>query len=213
MQTHVLRGPFSTMKQTIKKPNARRGVLPALYMLFVLHLSAQGTQSTPVNTISSIGDALNSRGAVSWTETFPSLLGLSYQVSGNLKEVTADPSACSLKWTNVYTSSENDKLVETVLIRLGTISSVRVQPYSTYLKSQTEYKFEVSPEIYIVEVETDAPFERHRELYHKNKLKSEPKPPSDRVARVVFANEQAANTVMDGIRQAANSCKASKASP
>jgi hypothetical protein len=201
------------MKQAITKSNIRRGVLPAFYLLFALHLSAQGTQPTLVNTMSSIGNALNSRGAVSWTETFPSLIGLSYQISGNLKEVTADPSACSLKWTNVYTSSEGDKLVETVLLRLGMISSVRVQPYSTYLKSQTEYKFEVSPEIYIVEIETDAPFERHREFYHKNKLKPETKPPSDRLARVVFANEQAANTVMDGIRQAANSCKASKASP
>ena len=162
--------------------------------------------------MSSIGNALNNRGAVSWTETFPSLIGLSYRITGNLKEVTADPTACSLRWTNVYTSSEDDKLVETILVRLQMISSVRVQPYSTYLKSQTEYKFEVSPEIYIVEIETDAPFERHRDLYHKNKLKSETKPPSDHVARIVFADEQTANKVMDGIREAANSCKASKSS-
>jgi hypothetical protein len=200
------------MKQAITNRNIRRGILPAFYLLFALHLSAHGAQPALVNTMSSIGNALNNRGAVSWTETFPSLLGLSYKITGNLKEVTADPSACSLRWTSVYTSSEDDKLVETILVRLEMISSVRVQPYSTYLKSQTEYKFEVSPEIYIVEIETDAPFERHRDLYHKNKLKSETKPPSDRVARVVFADEQTANKVMDGIREAANSCKASRSS-
>lgn len=201
------------MKQTITQPNVGRAILPALYMLLVLHVSAQGTQPTLVNAMDSIGDALNNRGAVSWTETFPSLIGLSYKTTGNLKDVKADASACSLSWTSVYTSSEGDKLVETVLVRLAMLSSVRMQPYSTYLQSQTEYKFEVSPEIYIVEINTDAPLNRHRNFYHKNKLKSETKPPSDRIARIVFADEQTANKVADGIRQAANSCKASKSGP
>jgi len=93
------------------------------------------------------------------------------------------------------------------------LPSVRMQPYSTYLQSQTEYKFEVSPEIYIVEIKTDAPLERQRNFYHKNKLKSEAKPPSDRLARIVFADEQTANKVVDGIHQAANFCKTSKPGP
>ena len=70
-------------------------------------------------------------------------------------------------------TSSDDKLVEAVLVRLEMLSSARVQPYSEYLQSQTENKFEVSPAIYIVEMKTNAPLERHRNLYHKNKLKSD----------------------------------------
>ena len=194
------------------RPNSRPGILTTLWLLFALGALAQSTESTLVNTMNSIANALNSRGTVSWTETFPSLLGLSYTMTSNVKEVNADSSACSLRWTSVYTSSD-DKLVETDLVRLEMLSSVRVQPYSKYLQSQTENKFDVSPEIYIVEMKTDAPLERHRNLYHKNRLKSDTKPPSDREARIVFADEQTANEVVDRVRQAANSCKASKSSP
>jgi hypothetical protein len=38
-------------------------------------------------------------------------------------------------------------------------------------------KIEVSPDVYVVDMKTEGPLERHRELYHKNKLKSETKPP------------------------------------
>jgi len=194
------------------RPNNRWEILTALWLLFALRALAQGTEPTLVNTMNSMANALNSRGTISWTETFPGLLGISYTITSNLKEVNADSSACSLRWTSVYTSSD-DKLVEAVLVRLEMLSGVRVQPYSEYLQSQTENKFEVSPAIYIVEMKADAPLERHRNLYHKNKLKSDTKPPSALVARIVFTDEQTANKVADGIRQAAKSCKASKSSP
>ena len=184
-----------------------RGILTALWLLTALRLLAQGTEL--VNAMNSIANALNSRGTISWTESFPNLVGLSYTITSNLKEVNADSSACSLRWTSVYTSSD-DKLVETNLVRLEMLSSVRVRPYSEYLQSQTQNKFDVSREIYIVEMQTDAPLERHRNLYHKNKLKPDSKPPNDRKAGIVFADEQNANKVVDAIRQAAQACKASK---
>ena len=99
------------------------------------------------------------------------------------------------------------------LVKLEMLSSVRVQLYSEYLQSQTEDKFEVSPAIYIIEMKTNAPLERHRNLYHKSKLKSDTRQPSALVARIVFADEQTADKVADGIRQAAKSCEGSKSSP
>lgn len=187
-------------------PIDRRGILTALWLLLVLHVSAQGTKPTLVNTMNSIANALNSRGTVSWTETLPEIFGASYTVTSSLSEVNADSSACSLRWTTVYTSSD-DKLVESFLVRLEIVSSARVQSLSEYRQSQAVQKIEVSPEIYVVEMKTDAPLARHREFYHKNKLKQEKELPSDREARIIFADEQAANKVVDGIREAARSCR------
>jgi hypothetical protein len=197
------------MKQTMTRQNDRRATLTALWFLLVLHAPAQGTESTLVNTMNFIANALNSRGTISWTEELPDVFGARYTMTSNLAEVNADSSACSLGWTSVYTSS-GDKLVETNLVRLEMVSSVRVQPYSEYVQSEAQYKVEVSPETYIVEMKTDAPLTRHRELFHKEKLKSETKLPSDREARIVFSDEQTANKIMDGIRQAAKSCREAK---
>jgi hypothetical protein len=120
--------------------------------------------------MTSIANALNDRGTISWTETLPEIFGASYRITSSLKDVSADSSPCSLKWTSVYTSSD-DKLIETYLVRLEMVSSVRVQPLSEYKQSQAVQKLEVSPEFYVLVIKTDAPLESHRELSHKNKLK------------------------------------------
>lgn len=186
-------------------------VLTVSWLLLVQPVLGQGTESTPANTINFIANALNSRGNISWTETMPEVFGASYTMTSSLTAVNADSSACSLSWTSVYTASK-DKLIETYLVRFEMVSSVRVQPYSEYMKPEWEQKVEVSPETYVVVMNTDAPLERHRELYHNNKLKPETKLPSDREARIVFADEQTANKVADGIRQAAKSCRDSNPS-
>jgi len=186
-------------------------VLTVSWLLLVHHVAGQGTESTLANTMNFIANALNSRGNISWTETLPEVFGASYTITSSLTAVNADSSACSLSWTSVYTSSK-DKLVETYLVRLEIVSSVRVQPYSVYMKPEWEQKVEVSPETYVVVMKTDAPLARHRELYHNNKLKSETKLPSDREARIVFADEQTANKVADGIRQATKPCREDKPS-
>ena len=180
-------------------------ILSALCFLVALHVSAQGTELSLVNTMNLVANALTSRGVLSWTETLPDIFGASYKMNSSLTEVNADPSACSLSWKSIYTSS-SDKLIETYLVRLESVSSTRVQPYAEYRQSESEQKVEVSPEIFVVEIKTEAPLTRNRELYHGNKLKSETKLPSDREARVVFADEQIAKKVADGISQAAKSC-------
>lgn len=184
-------------------------VLTVSWLLLVHPVLGQGTESTLANTMNFIANALNNRGNISWTETMPEVFGASYTITSSLTAVNADSSACSLSWTSVYTSSE-DKLVETDLVRLEMVSSVRVQPYSEYRKPEWVQKVEVSPETYVLVMKTDAPLARHRELYHKNKLKSETKLPSDREGTIVFADEQTADKVADGIRQAAKSCRESK---
>lgn len=133
-------------------------------------------------------------------------------MTSRLKEVGADSSACSLKWTSVYTSSD-DKLIETDLVRLEMVSSVRVQRLSEYRQTQVVQKLELSPEFYVLKIETDAPLARNREMCHKNKLKADTKPPSNREAMIVFADVQTANTVVESIRQAAKFCKEAKSDP
>lgn len=185
-------------------------VLAASWLSFVLAVPGQSTE-TLANTMTSISSALSSRGAISWTETMPEIFGATYSTTNNLSEVNADSSACSLGWTSVYTAS-NDKLVETFLLKLGAVSSARVETYSEYRQHEWVQKVEVSPETYVVVMNTDAPLEKHRELYHNNKLKPESKPPSNREARILFSDEQTANKVADGIREAAKSCRESKPS-
>jgi hypothetical protein len=194
------------MKRTMTRQNDRWVTLTSLWFLLVLHATAQGTEPTLVNTMNSIANALNSRGTISWTEELTDVFGASYRMTSSLTDVNADSTACSLSWTSVYISSD-DKLVENYVVRLAIVSSARVQKYSDFRQSESAYKLAVSPEMYIVEMKTDAPLARHRELYHKNKLKSETKLPSDREARIVFSDQQTANKVADGIRQAAKSCR------
>jgi len=157
-----------------------------------------------------IANALNSRGTISWTESIPDVFGASYTMNSNLTDVNADSSACSLKWTSVYTSSD-DKLVETYLVNLGTISNVGVKPYSQYRKSEFQLKFEVLPETYVVVMKTEAPLAGNREKYHKNKSKSKTKLPNE--ARLLFSTEQTADTVGDHIRHAAKICGATRSGP
>jgi hypothetical protein len=191
------------------RPNHGLGILTALWFSLVFHVSGQGTEPTLANTMNFVANALNSRGTISWTEALPDVFGARYTMTSSVSEVKGDSSACSLSWKSVYTSSD-DKLVETYLVRLEMVSSARVQLYSEYRQSEANYKLEISPETYIVEMKADAPFARRRELYHKNKLKSETKLPSDREARIVFPDEQTANKVVDAIRQAAKSCRETK---
>lgn len=191
---------------TMTRPNGKLGILIAPWCLLVLHVSAQVTEPTLVNTMNLIATSLNSRGTISWTESLPEVFGARYTIRSSLTGVNADSSACSLSWTGVYTASD-DKLVETYLVRLETVSSARVQLLSEYRQSQSVQKLEISPEIYVVVMNTEAPLERHRELYHKSKLKPETKLPNDREARIAFSDEQTANKVADGIRQGAQFCK------
>ena len=190
----------------------RLGVLTAPLFVLVLQISSQGTEPTLQDAMNFIANALNSRGTISWTETIPDVFGASYTMNSSLTDVNADSSACSLKWTSVYTSSD-DKLVETYLVKLGTISNVSVEPYSLYRKSDFQLKFEVSPETYVVVMKTDAPLAGNRELYHKNKSKSQTNLPKDREARLLFSDEKTANAVGDRVRQAAKICAATKSAP
>jgi hypothetical protein len=189
--------------------NRALGVLTGSWLLFVLAAPGQGTELTVANTMTSISNALSSRGTISWTETMPEIFGVSYTTTNSLSEVNADSSACSLSWTSVFTAS-NDKLIESFLVKLGAVSSARVETYSEYRQHEWVQKVEVSPETYVVVMNTDAPLERHRQLYHNNKLKPESKLPSDREARILFLDEKTANKVADGIREAAKSCRESK---
>jgi hypothetical protein len=156
--------------------------------------------------MSSIADALNSRGTVSWTETIPDLFGAHYKMATSLTDVNADPAACLLRWTSVYTSSD-DKLVEVYSVKLQAVSTVDVQPYSRYRASEANLKLEVSPETYVIVMRTDSPLSGSRDLYHKNKLKSQSKLSNDREARVVFSDEQTAHKVADSISRAGKLCE------
>jgi hypothetical protein len=140
-------------------------------------------------------------------------MGANYTItSSKPTEVNADSSSCSLAWTSVYTSSD-DKLVESFLVKLETVSNVVVQPISRYRQSGMQYKFEVSPETYVILVNTNAPVVEKRDHYLKDKLKSQPKSLNDREARLVFADEQTANTVADSIRRAVKLCPATQSLP
>jgi hypothetical protein len=159
-----------------------------------------------------IANALNSRGPISWTETIPDLFGATYKMNSSLTNVNADSSACSLSWSSVYTSSD-DKLVETYMVNLGTISNVEVEPYSRYRKSDVTFKLEVSPETYVILMKTNVPLAGTRKFYHKSKSKSQTKLPNDREARLLFSDEQTANTVADRLPNAAKICAATRSGP
>jgi hypothetical protein len=178
--------------------------------VLLLQVSGQGTEPALQDAMNFIANALNSRGTISWTESFPDLFGASYAMNSSLTDVNANPSECSLKWTNVYTSSD-DKMVETYSVNLGAVSNIHVEPYSQYRKSDFQYKFEVSPETYVVVMKTDGPLPGDREAYHKSKLKSKKKLSNE--ARLLFSDDQTANTVSDRIRGAAKICRATRSGP
>ena len=194
----------------MRRGSCRLGVLTTLLFLLLLRVSGQGTESTLRDGMSFIANALNSRGTISWTETIPDVFGASYRMNSSLTDVNANPSECSLKWTNVYTSSD-DKMVETYLVNLGTVSNVGVESYSQYRKSDFQLKVEVLPETYVVVMKADAPLPGNREWFHKSTLKSKKKLSNE--ARLLFSDDQMANTVSDRIRDAAKICRATRSGP
>ena len=193
----------------MRRRSRRLGVLTAALLVLLLRVSGQGTEPTLRETMNFIANALNSRGTISWTETIPDVFGASYAMNSSLTDVDAG-SECSLKWTSLYTSSE-EKMVETYLVNLGTVSSVDVEPYSQYRRKDFQLKFEVSPETYVVVMKTDATLPGDRESYHKGKLKSKKKLSNE--ARLLFSDDQTARTVSDRIRQAAKICRATRSGP
>jgi len=62
-----------------------------------------------------IANTLNSRGIISWTTNIDQMAGYKYASTNSLAQVNADPSICSLAWTNVTTVS-TDKTVDTYLL-------------------------------------------------------------------------------------------------
>ena len=194
----------------MRRGSCRLGVLTAALFVLLLQVSGQGTEPTLQDTMNFIANALNSRGTISWTETITDVFGASYTMNSSLTDVNANPSECSLKWTSVYTSSD-DKMVETYLLNLGAVSNVGVEPYSQYRKSDIQFDFEVSLETYVVVIKTDAPLPGNREWYHKSKLKSKKKLSNE--ARLLFSDAQTANTVSDRIRHATKICRATRSGP
>ena len=194
----------------MRRGSCRLGVLTAALFVLSLHVSGQSTEPPLQDTMNFIANALNSRGVISWTETVPDVFGASYTMNSSLTDINANPTECSLKWTSVYTSS-NDKMVEAYLVNLGTVSKVGVEPYSQYRKSDFQLDFEVSPETYVVVMKTDVPLPGYRESYHKSKLKSKKKLSNE--ARLLFLDHQTANTVSDRIRHAAKICRATRSGP
>ncbi len=197
----------------MRRGSCRLGVLTALLFVLLLQVSGQAMEPTLQEEMNFIANAFNRRGTISWTETIPDLFGASYKINSSLTDANANPSECSLKWTNVYTLSDNkdDKMVETFLVNLGTVSKVGVESYSQYRKSDFRLKVEILPETYVVVIKTDAPLSGNRESYHKSKLKSKTK--LSNVARLQFSDDQTANTVSDRIRHAAKICQATRAGP
>ena len=194
----------------MRRGSCSLGVLTAPLFVLLLQVSGQGTEPTLQDTMNFIANALNSRGTISWTETIPDLFGASYTMNSSLTDVNANPSECLLKWTNIYTSSD-DKMVEAYLLNLGTVSNVGVETYLQYRKSDSQFKVEVSPDTYVVLMKTDAPLPGNREWYHKSKLKSKKKLSNE--ARLLFSDDQTANTFSDRIRHAAKICRATRSGP
>jgi hypothetical protein len=183
-------------------------LLTALWLSLQLQGLGQVAEPTLEDNLNFIANTLNSRGNISWTEELPDLFGASYSITNSVSDVKTDATACSVSWTSVLTAS-NDKVVENYSLRLAMVSGVRVQPYSEYVQAQSVQTVTVSPETYIVLIKTDDPQARHREFYRNNKLKSEPtKPPDVQEARILLADEQAANRIADAIRRSSQLCAA-----
>jgi hypothetical protein len=184
----------------------RFGILVWLALLLALHVSAQSIQPTLEDTMTFIANTLNSRGIVSWTTTAVNGFGAKWTTTNSLAQVHADPSTCSLGWTNIKIVSE-DKTVETYLLQIQAVSGVDVQSYSRYMAPQSsEYKLQRSPDTYLVQIRTTAAIHGDRQSYHKDKLKSKASLPNDHEANIQFADEQTATKVADAIRHAAGLC-------
>ena len=188
----------------------RFGILLWLTLLLAFHVSAQGTQPTLEPTMTFIANTLNSRGTVSWDTTVADMAGAKYTTTNSLADVNADPSTCSLAWTNIKIES-HDKTVDTYLVQLQAVSGVEVKSYSRIMASQSEWKSRVSPETYLVEIKTRTAIHGQRLSYQKDKLKSKASLPNDHEAKIRFADEQTATKVADAIRQAAVLCGATSA--
>ena len=188
--------------------SGRLVLLIAFWFLLPLPGSGEVTEPTLEYTLNFIGNILHSRRNVSWTEELPNFFGASFSVTNSVSEVKTDATGCLVSWKSVFTSS-NDKVVETYSLRLAMISGVRVQSLSEYEQAKSVQTVTVSPETYIVLIRTDDSQARHREFYHKNKLKSETtKPPDAHEVRILLADEQTANRISDAIRRASQLCAA-----
>jgi hypothetical protein len=189
------------------RATARFGILMWLALLLAFHVSAQSTQPTLERTMTFIANTLNSRGIVSWTTTIDNMAGAKYTTTNSLAQVNADPSTCSLAWTNIKIESRY-KTVDTYLVQLKDVSGIDVQSYSRIMASQSEWKSRVSPETYLVQIKTSTAIRGQRQSYQKDKLKSKASLPNDHVAKIRFADDQTATRVADAIRQAAGLCGA-----
>jgi|SRR5271167_328178 len=96
------------------RATGRFSILMWLAVLLAFHVSAQSIQPTLEDTTTFISNTLNSGGIVSWTTTAHGLFGAKWTTTNNLAQVNADPSTCSLGWTNIEIES-HDKTVETYL--------------------------------------------------------------------------------------------------
>ena len=131
----------------IMKATARLGILMWLASLLALHASAQ-RQPALEDTMTLIANTLNSRGSVSWTTSAPDMGGAKWTTADSLAQINADPSSCSVAWTNVETVS-SDKTMTTYIVQLQTVSVVTVQSYSLNMASQSsQWKLKFSPETY-----------------------------------------------------------------
>ncbi|MGZ4900850.1 MAG: hypothetical protein ACXV8X_14425 [Candidatus Angelobacter sp.] len=184
-----------------------------LALLLAFHISAQSIQPTLEETTTFISNTLNSRGIVSWTTTAVNMLGAKWTTTNSLARVNADPSTCSLGWTNIEIAS-HDKTVETYLVRLQAVSGVDVRPYSQKMASESsKWKIELSPDTYLVQIRATAAIRGDRQSYHKDKLKSKASLPNDHEANIQFADEKTATKVADAIRHAAGLCGAKQSLP
>ncbi len=188
----------------------RLSMLMWLALLLALHVSAQSIQPTLEDTMTFIANTLNSRGVVSWTTTAQAMAGGKWTTTDSLAQVNADPSTCSLAWTNIEMQSA-DKTVETYLVQIQAVSGVNVQSYSRSMASKSSQgKLQFSPETYLIQIKTTKAISGHSQSYKKGKLKSTANLPNDHAADIQFADEQTATRVADAIRHAAGLCGATQ---
>jgi hypothetical protein len=178
-----------------------------LALVLAFHVSAQSIQPELERTMTFIANTLNSRGIISWTTAIDNMAGAKYTTTNSLAQVNADPSTCSLAWTNTKIES-GYKTVDTYLVQLQAVSSIDVQSYSRIMASQSEWKSRVSPETYMVQIKTGTAIRGQRQSYQKDKLKSKASLPNDHEAKIRFADEQTATKVANAIRQSAGLCGA-----
>lgn len=189
----------------------RFSILAWSALLLVLQVSAQSVQPTLEDTMTFIANKLNSRGIVAWTTTDQDLVGAKWTTTSSLTQVNADPSTCSLAWTNIKTQSP-DETAETYLLQLQAVSSVNVQSHSRSNASQKGDRLRFSPDTYLVQIRTTKAISGHVQSYKKDKLKSTANLPNDHAAEIQFADEQTATRVADAIRRAAGLCGATQSS-